>query len=256
MGRFAVMQSLDCHAHVDPVIRSAELRRLDACIVAVTRSLGDFDRVRHRREEMTAWGLGCHPGVMGAQKSFDRERFSVLLADASVVGEVGLDGKSRVSLSLQQLNFASILEAVAKEPRIVSVHSAGATGPALEVIDQVRPPGIILHWWKGSARQTAQAIELGCFFSVNSLGATAEALRLLPRERILTETDHPFGDKREAPPRRPGNVQYVIDALAHAWQMDSEDVRRQVWTNFRALTMSTCTADMLPEAFKAFLLDA
>jgi hypothetical protein len=41
----------------------------------------------------------------------------------------------------------------------------------------------------------------GAYFSINASQARSwESLRLVPPERLLLETDHPFGDRSESPP--------------------------------------------------------
>lgn len=251
------MLPLDLHAHIRPNIRPRELDLLNACVIAVTRTLEEFQSVTTRRDGSTAWSLGAHPGVPEAHEDFDSKHFRELLTDAPVVGEIGLDARSKVPIESQRRTFDAILAILDEYPRLASVHSAGATGPVLDAIEAHRSHSVVLHWWRGTEEETHRALELGCHFSVNAAEvARPKILSLVPRDRILTETDHPFGDRHQASLRRPGRVDDVEAALAGVWDIDVGAVRRQVWANLRAIAARSATADMFPGAFQRAMLAA
>lgn len=251
------MTTLDTHAHVEPDIAAPELEMLGAHIVAMTRTLDEYETVQHRRDKTTTWGLGCHPGLARHSKTFDPERFRELMATAAVIGEVGLDGSSRVPLDLQVENLASILRMLADTPLVTSLHSAGATSRLIGLLEKHPLPGLVLHWWRGTSAETTRVVDLGCYFSVNSRDLKAPAVvGIVPRERVLTETDHPFGDRSEPSPRRPGHMPRIVSALADAWGATPAEVIQQTWRNWRDLSLATQTADRLPPSFQRELLGA
>lgn len=252
-----MMPPLDTHAHVQPGISPYELEILGAHVVAVTRSPDEYAQTLDRTDPTTTWALGCHPALARPQKSFDRKRFRNLLDTAAVVGEIGLDGSSRVPMGTQTDVLRMILEMLRGTARIATVHSAGATGQVLRLLASVRIEGVILHWWRGTEDQTRAALELGCFFSVNSREIDRpRVIGIVPRDRILTETDHPSGDRAEPPPRRPGNMGRTIAALSERWNVPQDEVVRQTWQNWRDLGLSTGTADLLPRSFNTNMLRA
>lgn len=249
------MLSLDLHAHIKPDIDPRELDLLEACVVAVTRTPEEFASVAGRRDKAVAWALGAHPGVPAAHENFDADRFRELLNDAPIVGEVGLDGRSSVPSDVQRRTLDEILAILTKEPRLTSIHSSGATNAVLHAIEAHRPEGVVLHWWRGAEAETRRGLELGCYFSINAAEVVRpKVLDLLPKDRVLTETDHPYGDRRETTPRRPGRVSFVEAALAQRWNVDINGVRRQVWLNLRQIATQTATADKLPPAFQRSML--
>lgn len=165
------MLALDTHAHIKPDIAGRELEALDACVFAATRSLDEYDEVADRTDANVAWGVGCHPGLVGSIRAFDQTRFHDCLATAAVVAEVGLDGSSRVQMSDQAAVFDAALEVLTETPRLVSVHSYKATGAVVEALERHRPPGVILHWWLGTEDETCRALEAGASFSLNGAQA-------------------------------------------------------------------------------------
>jgi hypothetical protein len=97
-----------------------------------------------------------------------------------------------------------ILDVVADEPRILSLHSYRATDQVLEELSSRPAPGVVLHWWPGSAVATRRAVDLGCYFSVNAaIFQRPATLRHLPVDRLLPETDHPYGDRTGSEPHQP-----------------------------------------------------
>lgn len=251
------MLALDLHAHIKPDIDSQELDLLEACVVAVTRTPEEFASVTRRRHKAVVWALGAHPSVPAAHENFDANRFQKLLNDAAVVGEVGLDGRSKVSSDVQRRTLEAILAILTKDSRLTSVHSSGATKAVLDAIEAHRPRGVVLHWWRGTEAETRRGLELDCYFSINAAEVVRpKVLDLLPKDRILTETDHPYGDRREEKPRRPGRVEMVEAALAKQWNVDINGVRRQVWANLRQIVTQTATEEKFPPAFQKSMLAA
>ena len=104
-----MLMPLDMHAHIKPDIASAELDRLDACVMAVTRSLGEYQDVARRHDRSVLWAIGCHPGLAKAVRSFSRNDFRAALPSAAVVGEVGLDGSARLPIATQLEVFDEVV---------------------------------------------------------------------------------------------------------------------------------------------------
>jgi len=242
------------HAHIETDITAADLLELKSLIFAATRSLDEAERALDRSDPWTVWGVGCHPGLVGVQKAFDPARFAALISRTACVSEVGLDGSSRVAMEIQRATFAAILTALQTNQRIASIHSYGATDAVLDCLKEAPIQGAVLHWWLGDEQYTRRAVELGCYFSINASSARrVETLRAIPIERILTETDHPFGDRSSGAGRRPGNVESAEHMLAQYYGINREDLRLQVWRNLRDLTSRTHTAALLPRAIRVAL---
>lgn len=239
---------LDVHAHLSTDVAARELEGLGAVVLAATRSMSEYESVVRRSDLVTVWGLGCHPGVGAAQDSFDAEAFADLLITTPLVSEVGLDGRSPVSANTQAAAFTEILELVRTVPRIVSVHSAAATGAVIDHLETAPITGVILHWWLGDEDETARAVRAGCYFSVNHsmVRRRPDLVASLPRGRVLIETDHPDGDRQSKSPRQPGSVADVEKALASTWATESGAVRAIVWRNFANLVAEVDVGFLMP----------
>lgn len=252
-----MLTPLDMHAHIKPGIPASELHVLGACVAAMTRSLTEYAEVHHRDDPSVVWGVGCHPGLAKAVRGFSEDAFQTAISSVAVVGEVGLDGSARVPLDEQRKVFDSVIGSLVEAPRIVSIHSYRATGEVLDTIEHHRPKGVVLHWWLGSEEQTRRAVDLGAYFSVNaSQVGRWTPLKGVPSDRLLTETDHPFGDGREVAPRRPGGINFVERRLGDSLGLRPDAVRRLVWRNLSQLAADTGVQDMLPRRFQVQMLSS
>jgi TatD DNase family protein len=242
------LPAIDAHAHIQANLEPREIATLGGVILAATRSLDEAAIAVERNDERVIWGVGCHPGLVGVQRSFEIDRFESLIKQTPVVSEIGLDGSSRVAAEIQRRNFEAILRSLQDQPRIVSVHSYQATTEVLDSIEEHGGPGIILHWWLGNPTETQRALDLGCYFSVNSSNRSLDLLDKVPASRVLPETDHPFGDRKGRGAARPGNVVDVENRLLRTVAGDVTAVRLQMWRNLLALATETSTLGMFPRA--------
>jgi TatD DNase family protein len=243
--------SLDAHAHLDHV-RTVDDLADSGSILAMTLSLEEAALVVDRRDPQVVWGVGCHPRKLGAQESFDAERFRDLAERTAVVGEIGLDIGSHYShaaLETQLQTFRKVLKIVSDMPRIVSIHSYLATGLVIKELRQKPIDVPILHWWTGNVADTREAVALGCYFSVHSAVARHSKFRTaVPPERILIESDHGLADPPEAIPCR---VEWVEHLIAQQLGLTREHVRRLAWQNLSTIVRKTNTQKLLPEPFLA-----
>lgn len=185
--------------------------------------------------------LGLHPEI-----AVSRERelplFETLLPRTSYVGEVGLDASPdhRATIDRQSAILAQILQLCARAGgRIVTLHSRGATGKLLDQLDgEPSASRFILHWYLGSAKQIARASEMKCWFSVGpamlASGRGLAAVASMPRDRILPESDGPFGQVAGRP-ALPWEAWTIAPKLAEIWGETQAEVEAQLLQNLRSL---------------------
>jgi TatD DNase family protein len=246
------LPSLGAHAHIDPQRASDEL--IDVGVVlAMTISLGEAEKMLGRNERMIAWGVGCHPRKLAAQKEFTPDRFESLVNRSAIIGEIGLDVAYQVPLELQPRTFRTALTYTARNPLIVSIHAFGTNSATnarsmqlvLDELGRTPVKAPILHWRTGTAAETRQAVDLGCYFSVHSAVAHRSTFRTqVPRERLLVESDHGWADPPGAIPHRVIWVEYLLSA---SLGMDVKEVRQLVWRNFSEVVRRTGTQVLLPQ---------
>lgn len=248
-----MLPPIDAHAHIDVRIATHELDRLGAAVLAVTRSIEEWGAAAGRRDATTVWGLGCHPSVQSAMNAFDEARFVDALRTAAFVGEVGLDRRSRVPMARQVEVLTAILRAVQRNPRSVSIHSTGATAAVLDLLERHRIAMPILHWWRGTPRETARAVELECLFSLNGHEAKSpKVIDSIPPERVLTETDFPHSRRYDAAADRPGATGTVEQLLASRHGLGQAELRDQMWRTLGRL-LERAPPDAIGERLRGLL---
>ncbi|HEV7565554.1 MAG TPA: TatD family hydrolase [Microbacteriaceae bacterium] len=232
-----MLPPIDAHAHINVRAHPLDLLELDAVVLAVTRSIDEWRPTTSRGDELALWGVGCHPGVTEAVDAFHVEEFDEALQKAAFVGEVGLDGRSPVPMDKQLEVLTAVLDCVQRTPRPVSIHSTRATRLILDALEDQPIHGAILHWWRGSEKETSRAVELGCFFSFNGHEARSpKTIALVPPSLILTETDFPHSTRYDAKADRPAAMQTIEQALLAEHALSGVDELREIlWTNLRSV---------------------
>lgn len=243
-----VLPGLDCHAHIAPDATRKQLDTLgDARIFAVTRSLAEARKVVHRVDSNLTWGIGTHPGVSAARTSYDPEEFRRLLPHFAFVGEVGLD--RRGGLEQGQI-FADVLEACRDQPVLISIHSTGRAGEAMDLLARRPHPGAILHWFLGTTEETARAVALGMYFSVNA-AMRDDLIAALPPERVLPETDFPA---KGIAAELPGAISGLEQRLGGLWGITPEQVRSRLWLNLKTVAINSGAIESVSDALADTLL--
>jgi TatD DNase family protein len=241
---------LDAHAHVAADVTAAQVRGLaNSVVFAMTRSAKEAIytlRSGAASGENLVWGLGSHPGVEQTVIQFDGGAFARAVNRFALIGEVGLD--RRGNNEAQVAMFRSVLNAASGQPVLLSVHSAGRCTAVLDEIERAPHPGVVLHWFNGTAAEVARAVGLGCYFSVNAAMRPA-SLGLIPVDRILTETDFP-ALRTKTGASRPGDVASIEAILV---DQHGRDMRAQVWANLAEVCTRSGAIERMPTTVREIL---
>ena len=169
-------------------------------------------------EHPEVWAaIGHHPTEKDGP---DLDALRALAADPNVVavGEVGLDFEQEGApvRSVQVSRLHELFELAVELDLPVSVHNRGAATEILDIIDA--HPGLrgVMHYfaleWEWAQRFLDQGFFLGFAGLVTrpSRHTLRDVARQCPSDRLLLETDSPYGNahKRMDVPNRPA---YLID---------------------------------------------
>lgn len=185
--------------------------------------------------------LGLHPEVAD-QKFSELDLLLSSIYKADFVGEVGIDGSARYSKTSdkQELIFDSTIRECEKAGgRIISIHSRGAVSKILSIIRKYPNCGTpILHWFSGSITELKEAVEMRCYFSVNSLMLKSkknkDLVSRIPSEFVLPESDGPFATLN-GKPIMPWEAMDVCFVLSNIWNISPQEAKVKVMENFDAL---------------------
>lgn len=234
---------IDFHCHLDlmddprKVVR--ELEDAQAYVLSVTTTPKAFPKTSRlvKKDGRIRTALGYHPQLV-AERANELPLFERMLGETRYVGEVGLDGGKEFASSKnsQSKVFATILSLCSSNgSKIISIHSRHAASAVLDQLADHPKCGIpVLHWFTGSQNELERAIRMGCWFSVGVPMLRSKrgiaALKTIPNERILTETDAPFASTNVT-----ASLTAAAKGLAKIWGVDVMEANSRLKSNLANL---------------------
>jgi TatD DNase family protein len=234
---------IDFHCHLDlypnpeSVIKEVIKKKIFVLSVTTTPSAFAITNKLSKQSQFIKTALGLHP-QLAHERHFELPLFHDLIPEIHYIGEIGLDGDPifKKYRPIQFKVFQSILHAcVANGGRIMSIHSRLAASNVLSILENNQNAGIpILHWFSGSIFDLKKAINLNCWFSVGPpmllSNKGREIIKLIPKEKILTETDGPFTTLNNHS-LMPWDVNIAVKGLSTIWGISIEDVNNIIDSN-------------------------
>jgi TatD DNase family protein len=255
------MGLIDSHAHLDfedyatdldGVVARARAAGLEMIVcIGLWRAPGSFGNALElaaRDPSFFAATVGIHPHECARVPEEDWARHEALARDPRVVavGETGLDFHYDHSpRPIQEASFRRSLAAAraAGKPAVIHVREADEVCARVLREEGVPPAGAVIHCFTGDAAAARAYLELGLFISVagvvtfKTAEAIREAVRIVPRDRLLVETDCPFlapipyrGKRNE-----PAYVVETAKKVAEVWGASLEEVAAATTANVKRL---------------------
>lgn len=254
------MRYFDAHVHLDLMTNAAEVasqaQGLGLGALSCTVEPAGYAPAMQElaKAEDIHVALGAHPWWVadGRVSGADIDSLVEMLATTRLVGEVGLDFSPKHvrsgSRGAQMEAFSRIVSACVEtsdpsHPKVLSIHSVRAATTVLDVLEREGATSAcrcVFHWFSGSTDELWRAVRDGCWFSLGerslATGKGREYAKLVPKDRLLTETDYP---PRES---APGSAEEVVESLrralaglATARKCEEGEIQELVVENARAL---------------------
>jgi len=210
-----------------------------------------------RQRELTGgidgvyYSVGLHPGSTGRddwEGAIDAVATELAGGGPRVyhaVGETGLDWYRMYAPRERQIElFRRHLEIADAAGLPVVVHNRSADEDSLAAINAVRPrAGGVMHCFSSEPEWVQPFLDAGMYISFagnvtfRNADALREALRLVPDDRLLLETDAPFlaPHPMRGRPNDPRLVGYTLATAAEIRGVAPEDLARTVYTNLRRM---------------------
>ena len=165
--------------------------------------------------------------------------FAENLPMCDFVGEIGLDySKGSYERTKQREVLGWILDREDIDRKVLSVHSRGAERDVIAALTGSSNVKAILHWYTGPSVLVEKALEMGLYFSMNALMLRTKRgrrlIEVIPRNRILTETDGPYGYVGRCP-ATPSAIPGIVESIASAWDVSHCLARSMIWENWTTL---------------------
>jgi TatD DNase family protein len=255
------MPLVDSHAHLDledyagdldGVVARARAAGLERVVcVGLWRGPGAFGNALALASSDPGFfsaTAGVHPHEAARVPEADWVALETMARDPRVVavGETGLDFHYDHSpRDVQEAAFRRSLR-IAREagkPVVVHVREADETCARVLREEGVPPAGGVIHCFTGDASAARAYLDLGLYVSVagvvtfRTADAVREAVKIVPRDRLLVETDCPFlapvpyrGKRNE-----PAWVVKTAEKVAELWGAPLDEVASATTANVKRL---------------------
>jgi len=251
------MELIDAHAHLDAsqyesdreeVIaraRAAGISRMVA--VGQWHAPGDFGGafdLAARHPDLFFATIGIHPHEVAKVPPEDWAKLEELAArpETIAVGETGLDYHYDYSPREEQRKwFRHQIELAKRLGKPVVVHTREADDDTVAILRETQPPAGVIHCFTGGPERAQAYLDLGLHISVAGVVTfknaedLREAVRIIPLERLLVETDCPYlapipfrGKRNE-----PAHVKLVAEKVAEVKGLAVEEVAAATSANAR-----------------------
>jgi len=211
---------LDAHAHMEIVTNTGPGSPEVAQVIAEAKSVG-IDRIVQvgYSAEQSQWCVDCaeaFPGSVLAAVALHPNEAPVvadLEADLAIIeklaehprvraiGETGLDFfRTEPELQdKQKYSFRRHIQLAKRVKKALVIHDRDAHRAVLDILDEEGAPDItVFHCYSGDAEMARECIDKGYVLSFagtvtfKNAPALREAVKLVPVEQLLVETDSPF----------------------------------------------------------------
>jgi len=145
-----------------------------------------------------------------------------------------IDGPQRC---LQIKTFQTQLDIASRHKLPVIVHSRGAWDECLKALIERKTQKALFHWYSGPENILEQILERNYFISAAPSAAYSkehqQAIRLMPLEKLLIETDSPVVYRGESDKYRsePKDVTKTLSAVAAIKGISEDEVVKQTTEN-------------------------
>ncbi|RKZ99471.1 MAG: hydrolase TatD [Gammaproteobacteria bacterium] len=194
---------------------------------------------------------GCHPHDAKDFKVSDQKLLEQLSQHQEVVaiGECGLDFNRNFSpQDTQQKVFETQIEIACKVNLPLFMHQRDAHKRFVEILSRYKgqfKSGVI-HCFTGDKEQLKDCLDLGLHIGITGWicdqrrsAELQEAVKYLPLDRMMIETDAPYLLPRNIKPKPksstnvPANLPWVLKRLAELLNTDAEIIAQQTTNNAR-----------------------
>jgi TatD DNase family protein len=255
---------IDSHCHLadeafrddlDQVVARARAAGLERALVIL--EAGNAGEAAHAARVIALWpdvrtAIGVHPHIAHAYADDPARAYDVAARQldttpsARAVGEIGLDYHYDFSPRLvQQAVFRAQVRLARERHLPVVIHTREADADTMAALKEEGGSDLrgVLHCFTGGPDLARAGLDLGFYISLAGIvtfpkaAALRDTAKLVPLDRLLTETDSPFlapvphrGKRNE-----PAYVAQVVAALAADRGLAPGDLAARTTENFHAL---------------------
>lgn len=191
--------------------------------------------------------VGVHPSDTADLSEEDMEQLRAWSRQDKIlaIGEIGLDYHyPEPDRQIQKKWFIRQLELAKEEGLPVVIHSREAAEDTLKIMKEYgRGTGGVIHCFSYGKELAAEYVKLGYYIGVGGVltfknaKKLAEAVEIVPMDRLVLETDCPYlaPEPHRGTRNNSQNLTYVVQRLAELKGVSCEEIIRQTEENARKM---------------------
>lgn len=201
---------------------------------------------------------GVHPHAAGSVNDDWLQQLSLLIRHNKVlaVGECGLDFNRDFSSRQSQIEvFELQLDLAIRADKPVYLHERDAFDTQLELLKNHKIHNGVAHCFTGSKQQMRAYLDLGLYIGITGWlcderrhAQLVDALKYLPLDRLVIETDAPYLLPRtlaQKPKSRRNEPMYLPEIASYIAQLTEQSTESIIQTTWR----NSCSLFNLPKDF-------
>ncbi len=220
------------HPDLDAVLQRSQEAGVSHIIVTGTSEKASREALAMAKKHpgLLSCTVGVHPHDAKNWQAKTASQLAQWAANPEVVaiGECGLDYNRMFSTEAQQLAcFEAQLQLAVRVQKPVFLHERDAHDAFFALLKQYRPQlcGAVVHCFTGTVEQMREYLALDCHIGITGWVCDErrgddlrKAVKFLPREKLMIETDAPFLTPRNLEPRPVDNRNepMYLPAVLHA----------------------------------------
>lgn len=230
------LTDLEAFPSPDEVVLAAQEAGVGALITIGTEKDSSKHGLAYAEKfESVYAAVGIHPNYSNTYNESEITLFEEMAKHPKCVaiGEIGLDYHwDFATPEHQQKVFEKFLVLAQETDKPVVLHARKANQAVLDTLKKYpRPNRYLFHCFSGNQEELEQALALEAYFGVDGpltykkSHELRELVKLMPRDRVLLETDSPYLSPEPFRGKRntPANIPYICKALADCWGVSVEE---------------------------------
>jgi len=245
---------IDSHAHLnlpefkkdlnEVVLRAKSAGVVHCVVVGINPSTNEKAiKLFETMPEFVSPAVGFHPHEVASLKEEDYQTLKAQLKLAVALGEIGLDWVKEYSpRDIQVVHFERQLEIAKEFNKPVILHLRGDSKlweTAFSILENFLPLNFVAHCFTEGTDIAKKILDLGGFISIPGIvtfknaDKLREAVRFIPEDCLLVETDCPFlapvpmrGKRNE-----PAFVIYTLKKVAEVKGTSDEELADTIFKN-------------------------
>lgn len=247
------MKFIDTHIHLQdfnanytPQLIKKSVEAGIEGFICVSTSEKDWANVAKLSEEYNSVtpAFGLHPWNVAEAQEDEFLKLETYLQQypKSLVGECGLDGLKSEREKQEKL-FAAQIELAQSHKRPILIHMVKSGGMLEKFWPKLKKSVYVIHSFNGSLEQARQILQNGGYisFSLSILRnkEREKILNIIPKDKLLLETDSPYQGLIKGEQNTPLNLPYLLHEIAKMRQEDAEDLAQNIYQNSQGLINGT-----------------